>query len=199
MLTKNAHRHERLSVMIPPEGGAEGRADDDAHRENALRLALFLDGIGLAQDGLRRRDQAAAAQALHDAPQDELGQRAAEAAHERRQGKDRDRGRVVLAPAEAHLQPRRDRNDDDVGDDVAGADPGRLIDAGTEVPLDVRQCDVDDRDVDDLEQRRRHDGDRDEGAARAELENVRMLPRGDIPATRPVAGGGHRYGHACAT
>ena len=74
--------------------------------------------------------------------------------------------------AEAILQPRRDRNDDDRSDDVGGDDPGRFVDRRTEIALDRGQGDVDDRSVERLKQRREHHTRDDQRAAQTVLDDV---------------------------
>src|SRR5262249_12380803 len=112
---------------------------------------------------------------------------------------DGDRRGIILTAAEAHLQPRRNGNDDDVRDDVAGPDPGRLIDACAEVTLNVRQRDVDDRDVDDFEQRGDDDREGDDRSSGTVFDDAGALQTSEVPRLSAVARGGDCYGHCGVT
>ena len=84
------------------------------------------------------------------------------AAQEARDREEHDRAdEVTLAPEEL-AEPAGEWDDDDAGEDVAGRDPRDLVEARAEIPHHVGERDVDDRAVDDLHQRREHDGERDQ-------------------------------------
>ena len=74
MLMKKIQCQCQLSVIHPPITGPSAGPTMTPMREYALRLALLFDAVGVAQDRLRRRDQPAAAQALDEAPEDELAE-----------------------------------------------------------------------------------------------------------------------------
>jgi hypothetical protein len=138
------------------------RSDDRTKREDALAQAEFFFGKRIAQRRLCGCNQAAAERALHDAPEDQFLDGSGEAAHDRRDREAENRGRIILPPPEAHLQPRRERDDDDGRDDIAGNDPRALIERRAEVALYHRQCHVDDRRVERLHQCGREDARRND-------------------------------------
>src|ERR1019366_6151637 len=92
-------------------------------------------------------------------------------------------GQVVPAP-EAGGEERRHWQDDDVGEDVAGADPGDLFLRGAEVAGHVRQGNVDDGGVEHL-----HDG---RGDQAEEDEPAIAVDVGAVGGGR----GGGGFGHA---
>jgi hypothetical protein len=59
------------------EGGADGGRDDDGHAVDREGLAALFDGEGVGEDGLLAGREAAAAEALQDAGDDEQRQRGA--------------------------------------------------------------------------------------------------------------------------
>src|ERR1700674_3637741 len=79
-------------------------------------------------------------------------------AEERREGEEHDRAGEVALSAEKSRQPTRHWDDDDVSDDVRGRDPRDLVERRAEVSHHVRDGDVDDRSIDQLEHRRHRDG-----------------------------------------
>ena len=141
----------------------ERRTDDHTHCEDPLRQALLFERVRIAQNRLRGGDQATSAEALNDAPEDRRSKARREAAHQRGDREDDDRGKEVLTPAESRGEPGRDRNHHDIGNDVSGDDPRTLIDRHAEVSLNVRQCNIHDRRVDDLKQGRSNDRDAHDG------------------------------------
>ena len=68
-----------------------------------------------------------------------------------------DAGHVEPLAAEQPDQPAGERQDDRVGDQVAGQDPGGLAPADRQAAGDVRQGDVGDRGVEHLHERRQRD------------------------------------------
>jgi hypothetical protein len=139
------------------EHGSERGAHDDAHREDALGRSLLVQRIRVTQNRLRRRDQTSAAQTLHDAPEDEASEARCDAAHERGAREDDGRREEVLAASEAGCEPRGDRDDDYVRDDVPRDDPSAFVDRHAEASLNIRQRDIDDGGVDHFEQGRGDD------------------------------------------
>ncbi len=148
------------------------RPDDRAQRVDRLADAELRGRKGVAQDDLRRRQQAAAEKALHDAKDDQLLDRGRQTAGQRRERKPCDRDEIILLASEAQLQPRRHRNDDDRRDDVSRDDPGAFVDRSAEIALNRRQRDVDDRAVERLQQRSEHDPRHDQHPANAVLDDV---------------------------
>jgi len=84
------------------------------------------------------------------------------AAEERRDGEQDDRSREVIAASEKGREKRGHRNHDHVGDHISGHHPGDLIERRAEVAHHLRQRDVDDRRIDQLDHRRQDDRDRDD-------------------------------------
>ena len=84
------------------------------------------------------------------------------AAEETRRREQQDRADEVPLAAEHPAEPTRERHDDDARKDVAGGNPGDFVERRAEVPHHVRERDVDDRVVDDLQQRRQDDRERDD-------------------------------------
>ena len=94
-----------------------------------------------------------------------LGQAPGRAAEEGAGREQHDGADLVVLAAEEPAQPAGHRDDDRVGDEVGVDRPGGLLDAGGERAADVVERDVDDRGVDDLDQRRQHHREGDEPLA----------------------------------
>ncbi len=99
------------------------------------------------------------------------------AAKEGRDREEQDRAREIALSAEKSRQPARHRDDDDVGDDVCGGNPCDLVERGAEVPHHVRNGDVDDRGVDQLEHRRHRDRGGDDVLVRVAVLGGCRYPR----------------------
>jgi hypothetical protein len=65
-----------------------------------------------------------------------------------------------------------DRNDDNCGDGVSGDDPGTFVRAGAEIPLNGRQGDVGNGDIQRLHERCSHDASDDERTAQPVLGDI---------------------------
>ena len=169
----------------------ERRRDDDAEQEDRLHHALLAPRKDLAQRGLRRREQRRAAGALHEPPEHELRRGCVDsAAQHRRDDEDDDREREVALAAEHLGEERRHRQDDDVGEDVGGADPGDFLARGAEVAGHLRQRDVDDGGVEHLHDRGRDQAEQDEPArARDGLVEARPAARAASAAAAALIGG----------
>ena len=76
-------------------------------------------------------------------------------------GEQRDAHHVVALAPEHAAEPRAHRQDDRVGDQVAGQYPGAFVVAGAETARDVRQRDVRDAGVEQLHERRHRHRQRD--------------------------------------
>ncbi len=152
-----------------------------------LALACSSRGHGLEHQRLRLGQQSAAAESLDDAADDQHGQVGREAAQDRGEHEGDERKNEVALLAEAQAEPRRERNDDDVGDRVAGRDPADFRERRAEVALHVRQRDVDDADVDHLQNRRERGGE-DDGPFEPAL-----FRRALGQAGKSVAGMGHGH------
>ena len=138
--------------------GADHRADaEDRHRRAAPRGRVRFE-----HDGLGGRLQGSAADALHDAVEDEHPDRARAAAHKRGQREERERDRVEALAPEQRGQPAVERHDDDAGEDVAGSDPRHFVHRRAEIAADRIYRDVHDRRVYDRHDQAEHDRQRDE-------------------------------------
>ena len=131
-------------------------ADPEDRAEDALIAAAVARRDDVADDRLREDDEPAAAEALQRAEGDELAHALRLAAQRRPDEEDDDRGlEDALAPvevAELAVERRRDRR----GQQVAGDDPGELVEAA-ELGGDGRQRGGDDRPVERGQQDRQHE------------------------------------------
>ena len=143
------------------ERGADGGGDDDGHAVECEGLAAIGDGEGIGEDGLLRRGEAAAAEALQDARKDEQRQRGCEAAEQRAEGEDRDAGHVKALTPDAVGEPARDGQDNGGADEVAGENPGGFFLRGADGACDVGQGDVGDGGIKHLHKGGEGDGERD--------------------------------------
>ncbi len=141
------------------EGGADDGRDDDAESVGGHRLAVFLLREGLQQDGLGEGLQTASGEPLQDAEDDELGETAGHAAEQGSNGESGDTGQQHSAASEVAGQPPGHGQDDGVGDQVGGDDPGAFFVGGAEISGDVRDGDIDDRGVQNLHECGEHHGD----------------------------------------
>ena len=145
------------------------RPDHDTQTKECHRHARFTPRERFEEHGLRDGHQRAATHPLDDAPENQLRERGRCSAHEAGDGEDDDGSDEVAFAAEKIAEPTHERNDDDVGEDVPGGNPGDFVEAGAKVSHHVGQRDVDDRAVDDLHQRRQHDGEGDQVLVRRTL------------------------------
>src|SRR5689334_4739642 len=136
------------------ERGTECRADHNADAKTRHAGACFLRRERLIQRRLRGREQRAAADSLDHAPENERQQGMRRAAEERGDRKKRDRSGEIALSAEIGGEPPRHRDDDNVGNDVGSRYPRDLVERRAEVPHHVRDGDVDDRGIDQLQHRR---------------------------------------------
>ena len=191
-----------------PDGGRQGGAEGDE--------AGGPDPLGGREDpvehGHADRRHHAAARALHDAEQHQLGHVLGQTAQGRADGEDDDRGQEHAFAAEAVAQPTRRRDEDGQAHEIGDHDP---VDGGrgdVEVAADGGQRDVHDRDVHDVHEHRRHEHDADgdllihagDGHVLFRLSALRVqrvtgrgqCPHGPVaPSTlcaRPVSAGGRR-------
>ena len=77
-------------------------------------------------------------------------------------GEQTDRQHVKALPANHFRKPAADRQDDRIGDEIAGQDPGGLIHAGSERSGDMQQRDIGDRGVEHRHERRDREDQGDE-------------------------------------
>ena len=150
----------RAPAQILGQQGTEQRAERARGRKHGREVALELCALArrhvLADQRLRQRHQAAAAQALHGARNDQRQQRRGEGAGERCDGKDGQGGEQGRTPSEAvadaAVERCCDRRRQEIGDD----DPGQIGES-TERCDDCGQRARQDRLVDRGEKHREHD------------------------------------------
>ncbi len=106
--------------------------------------------------------EAAAADSLQHAEENEHAEARRESAEKRADGEERDANHVVALAAEEAAEPRGEREDDGVGDEIAGEHPGAFVGADGEAAGDVRESDVGDGGVEELHEGGEGDGDGDE-------------------------------------
>ena len=134
---------------VAAEGGADGGRDDDGEAVHGKGLASLFWGEGVGEDGLLGRREAAAADALQDAAEDQQRKGGGDAA---KRGADAEQGHadhVELFAADKCGHVGAGGKDDGVGDQIRGEDPGGFVLGGAEAAGDVREGDVGDGAVED--------------------------------------------------
>jgi len=81
------------------------------------------------------------------------------AAHERTQSEEGDGENEIMFSSKEPAQPSGNGNDDGIGHEVRGNRPGGFINPCGEASADMIKGDIDDRCVDDFDERREHDCD----------------------------------------
>ncbi len=109
------------------EGGAEDGGDDDTEGEDGHGGAAFGGREGLEEDGLREGLEGASAGSLDDAREEHEGEGGGGSAGEAGDGEDGDAGHEEALAAELERAPVAGGEDDGVGDEVGGEDPGGLV------------------------------------------------------------------------
>ncbi len=140
------------------EGGAEDGGHDDSEGEDGHGGPAFGGWEGFEEDGLGERLESSAACALHDAGQQQDGQGRGGSTGEAGDGEDDDAGEKKAFAAEFEGEPVAGRENDGVGDEVAGEDPGGFVVRGREGACDVGEGDGCDGGVEHLHEGREHDG-----------------------------------------
>ena len=146
----------------PTDRRADRRRDDDcdAVERECLRALFRREGVG--KDRLLARRHAAAAKPLEDAEQDQHVETGRQAAKQRRTCERGDAQHVIALAADDVGEPAADRDDDRVGDEIGGDDPGALVHPGGKAAGNVAQRDIGDRGVEHHHEGRYRDDDRDE-------------------------------------
>ena len=144
------------------EDGADGRRGDDGDGVEREGRGAFGWREGVDEDGLFDRREAAAADALQDAGDEHDVEAGGDAAEERRDGEEGDAGHVVVLAAEDAGEPGGHGEDDGVGDEVGGEDPGDFVVGAAEAAGDVGQRDVGDGGVEQLHEGGEGDGEGDD-------------------------------------
>ena len=159
------------------EGGAEDGGDDDSEGEDGHGGAAFGRREGFEQDGLRERLEGSAAGALNDAGEEHEGEGGGGSAGEAGDGEDGDAGHEEALAAEFEGEPVAGGEDDGVGDEVAGEDPGGFVGGGGERAGDVGQRDGGDGGVEHLHEGGEHDGGGDQPGVDAAGDLGRLIGR----------------------
>ncbi len=144
------------------QGRADRRSEDDGDAVEGEGHAAVTRRESVGENGLRHRLQPAAGQALQGAKGDEQPEARRQPAEQRGHTEAGDAGHVEPLAAEDAGQPAADRQDDRVGNQVRGQDPGRLFLARRQAAGDVLQRDVGDGDVEHLHERGHGDDGRDD-------------------------------------
>ena len=145
---------------------AERRTDcrrgDDSHAVEREGCGALMRRESIDEDRLLDRCEPAAADSLQDAEKDEGAEAGSKTAQQRTDGEERDANHVVAFAPEAAAEPRGERQDDGVGDEIAGEHPGAFVGADGEAAGDMRKRDVGDGGVEQFHEGRQGDGDGDE-------------------------------------
>ena len=144
------------------EHRAKDRADHHAAAEQRHCLAMLFARVDVEQGRLGERDDERAADALESAEETISVSDIGRGAKDRRDSEtDHADQQQPLAP-DLVGKPAADRQGDGRCDDVARQNPVDLVLAGAEARLHVRQGDVGDRRVEDLQQHGHHHADGDD-------------------------------------
>jgi len=123
---------DHAPVQMLGEHAAEHRACDRGGRKHRAEIALvaaaFARRDGVADDGLRQRDQSAAADALKGARRDQRRHGRRERAGDRAENEDRDAAEQHRAAAVDVRKLAVERRDGGGGEQVGGDDPGEAFD-----------------------------------------------------------------------
>ena len=135
---------------VAAEGWADRGGKDDGHSVHGKAHSALLRRKGVGENRLLARTEAATTSTLQDAEKDQHRQGGGESAEQRTEGEEKDASHVKALAAKAITGPGRDGQDNGVGDQVAGQDPGGFILSGRKRPGDVRQSHVRNRSVQHL-------------------------------------------------
>src|SRR5271155_3097429 len=144
------------------QGGADGRSEHHRHAVNGEGHAAFSRFESVGENCLLAGLQAAAADALQHAKNNQHAEVGREAAEKRADGEERDAGHVKTFAAYELGKPAAHRENDGVGNQVGSEHPGAFVLAGGKAAGDVRQGDVGDAGVEDFHERRQSYGERDD-------------------------------------
>ncbi len=139
------------------EGGTEDGGDDDSEGEDGHGGTAFCGREGLEEDGLGERLEGSAASALDDAGEKHDAEGGGGSAGEAGDGEDGDAGHEEALAAEFEGEPVARGENDGVGDEIAGEDPGGFVGGGGEGAGDVGESDGGDGGVEHLHEGRKHD------------------------------------------
>ncbi len=140
-----------ISVGDPPaQRGAEYGRGHDPQPEERHCFAALLRGKLLQQHGLGKRLEPSPGDALQHAKENQHRQGRREPAQEARNGEARHHRQQHALAAEIVCQPAAHGQNDGVGYQVRGENPGGFLGGGREVPRNVGQAYVDNRSVQHL-------------------------------------------------
>ncbi len=139
-----------------PQERPDDGPDHDADPEDRHGRPVLMPREALQQDGLRDRLQRAPGESLEDAEEDQCPQAPGGAAEKGAEGEQADGDEQEALAPEEPAEPARHGDDDGIGGQVGGDDPGRLVDPRGEAAPDVVERDVDDGGVDDHHERGQH-------------------------------------------
>ena len=140
-----------ISVGDPSaHGGAENGSGHDPQSKERHGLATLLRGILFEQHRLGKRLEPSAGDALQHAKEDQHGQAGRDPAQEARHGKARHHRQQHAFAAEVVGQPAAHGQDDGIGYQVRGKDPGGFIRGGRKAARNMGQADVDNGSVQHL-------------------------------------------------
>ena len=153
-----------IEIVSDPsaERGTDGRSEHHGHAVNGKSHAALTRLESVRENCLFAGLQAAAADALQHAKNDQHAEIGRQAAEERADGEERDAGHVKTFAADELGEPTAHRENDGVGNQVGSEHPGALVLAGGKAAGDVRQGDVGDAGVQDFHERRESDRERDD-------------------------------------
>ena len=132
------------------ERRANGGGGDDGHAVESEGGGALLRREGVDQDGLLDRGEAATADSLENAEEDKEREAGSDAAEERAYGKEEHADHVIAFAAKDAAEPGGKGEDNGVGNEVAGEDPGAFVIADGEAAGDVGEGDVGDGGVEEL-------------------------------------------------
>ena len=142
--------------------GPDGGGGDDGYRVEGEGGGAFSRREGVYEDGLFDGGEAAAADALQDAREKHNAQGGGDSAEEGCDGEERHAGHVVGLAAEDAGEPGGHGQNDGVGDEVGGKDPGDFVVGAAETAGDVGEGDVGDGGVEQLHEGGQGDGEGDD-------------------------------------
>ena len=144
------------------EHGADGGRGDDGDGIEGEGGGSLGGGKGVDEDGLLDGGETAAADALEDASHEHDGERRGDAAEEAGDGEEGDAGHVVVLATEDAGEPGGHGEDDGVGDEIGGENPGDFVVGTAEAAGDVGEGDVGDGGVEELHEGGDGDGEGDD-------------------------------------
>ena len=145
-----------LRAVAGPEEAAQCFGEALGVLPRRIAHPVLMGREGLEKDRLGEGLKGAAPRALKDPEEDKALEIPRGAAHEGTEREESNRkDQVAFSPKEP-AQPGGDGNDDRIRDKIGSDGPRGLVDTGGEAAADVIKGDIDDRGIDDLDERRQH-------------------------------------------